>query len=149
MFVSICLLSLLARFPLLYFPIQQPLELRPWPRRLRRRSILPSQPLWLEKECPLMSVSFLTFLLAALPWWKLLGSQPCWKARLLPFVVARFVVEAALVFLLAAFFVLFLAARDAVDFFELNAPCSTSSQLILYVPFCCHTLLRERPCSDG
>lgn len=38
------------------------------------------------------------------------------------FAPARFLVEAALVFLLAVFFVLFLAPRVAVDFFEADRP---------------------------
>lgn len=40
------------------------------------------------------------------------------EARLVPLAPARFLVEATPVFLLAAFLVLFLAPREAVDFFE-------------------------------
>lgn len=44
------------------------------------------------------------------------------EARLLPLAPARFLVEAALVFLLADFLVLFLVPRLLVDFFEADRP---------------------------
>lgn len=40
------------------------------------------------------------------------------EARLVPLAVARFLVPAAAVFLLAVFLVLFLVPREVVDFFE-------------------------------
>jgi hypothetical protein len=39
-----------------------------------------------------------------------------------PFATARFLVEAALIFLLADFLVLFLVPREVVDFFEADRP---------------------------
>jgi uncharacterized membrane protein YfcA len=44
------------------------------------------------------------------------------EARLVPLAPARFLVEAALLFLLAAFLVLFLAPREVVDFLEADRP---------------------------
>jgi len=44
------------------------------------------------------------------------------EARFLPLLAARFLVEATLVFLLAAFLVLFLPPREVVDFFEADRP---------------------------
>jgi hypothetical protein len=44
------------------------------------------------------------------------------EARLLPLPAARFLVEAALVFLLGDFLVVFLAPREALDFLEADRP---------------------------
>ncbi|MDQ3668142.1 MAG: hypothetical protein M3410_16530 [Acidobacteriota bacterium] len=44
------------------------------------------------------------------------------EVRLLALVTARFLVDAALVFLLDTFLVPFLAAREVVDFFEADRP---------------------------
>ena len=44
------------------------------------------------------------------------------EARLEPFAAARFFVEAAPVFLVEVFLVLFLAPREVVDFFEADRP---------------------------
>lgn len=49
------------------------------------------------------------------------------EARLLPLAAARFRVEAALVFLLADFLLVFLVPRELVDFLNVIDSCSTSS----------------------
>ena len=72
-----------------------------------------------ERFFPDFLVAFLVaFLLEAL----LLVEAFVVEARLLPFAPARFLVAAALVFLLADFLVLFLAAREVVDFFAADRP---------------------------
>jgi hypothetical protein len=61
---------------------------------------------------------FPDFLVAFLLAIRLLVETFVVEARLVPLAPARFLVEAALVFLLEVFLVLFLAPREAVDFFE-------------------------------